>query len=225
MDCQAQGRGTGGIPAVQEQLDEIQTQMAANLDLIMMQMAANQAELLQNQAANLAVINDSLDLIMIQIAANQAVIIDSIAALKTSLPVILRASLPVITINDPLRAAINARTTDTVQSFEADALQSRTAQTLYQVEEALPTEYALETSYPNPFNPTTTIRFDLPQADHVTLKVYDVQGREVATLVSGSLSAGRHRVAWDANGLASGTYFYQLRAGSFIQTRLMLLLK
>ena len=196
MDCQAQGRGTGGIPAVQEQLDEIQTQMAANLDLIMMQMAAN-----------------------------QAVIIDSIAALKTSLPVILRASLPVITINDPLRAAINARTTDTVQSFEADALQSRTAQTLYQVEEALPTEYALETSYPNPFNPTTTIRFDLPQADHVTLKVYDVQGREVATLVSGSLSAGRHRVAWDANGLASGTYFYQLRAGSFIQTRLMLLLK
>jgi len=209
MDCQAQGRGTGGIPAVQEQLDEIQTQMAANLDLIMMQMAANQAELLQNQAANLAVINDSLDLIMIQMAANQAVIIDSIAALKTSLPVILRASLPVITINDPLRAAINARTTDT----------------LHPVEEALPTEYALETSYPNPFNPTTTIRFDLPQADHVTLKVYDVQGREVATLVSGSLSAGRHRVAWDANGLASGTYFYQLRAGSFIQTRLMLLLK
>ncbi len=89
----------------------------------------------------------------------------------------------------------------------------------------IPTAYALHTSYPNPFNPRTTIRFDLPQADHVTLKVFDVQGREIATLASQAMAAGQHRITWDASGFASGTYLYRLEAGSFVQSRQMMLVK
>jgi hypothetical protein len=85
--------------------------------------------------------------------------------------------------------------------------------------------YQLYSNYPNPFNPSTIIGFDLLQAGRVTLRVYDVQGREVATIVEGTLPAGFHTRTFDGSGLASGMYFYRLIAGSFIQTRKMLLLR
>lgn len=90
----------------------------------------------------------------------------------------------------------------------------------------VPTQYALFECYPNPFNPTTTIRFDIPTGSVVTLKVYDVLGREVAALVDGQYrEAGRYDVKFDASQLGSGVYFYRITAGSFTSVRKMLLMK
>jgi hypothetical protein len=85
--------------------------------------------------------------------------------------------------------------------------------------------YILDQNYPNPFNPTTSINYQLPITGHVTLKVYDILGREIATLVNKTLSKGSHNVNWNATNLTSGVYFYQLRAGNYISTKKMLLLK
>lgn len=89
----------------------------------------------------------------------------------------------------------------------------------------LPVEYALNQNYPNPFNPTTTIRYQLPQAGHVTLVVYNILGQQVASLVDGQIIAGIHSVAFDANRLASGVYLYRLQAGNYVEVRKMLLIK
>jgi hypothetical protein len=90
---------------------------------------------------------------------------------------------------------------------------------------ALPKAYALSQNYPNPFNPTTEIAFALPKSGLTTLKVYDLLGREVTTLVNRSLQAGDHRLSFDASSLASGIYFYRLESGSFSATKKMILLK
>lgn len=89
----------------------------------------------------------------------------------------------------------------------------------------IPKENVLNNAYPNPFNPTTTIKYQLPRDGFVTLKIYDMLGREVKTLVSDYKTSGKYSVSFDASELASGTYFYQLRAGNFISTKKMLLLK
>ena len=91
----------------------------------------------------------------------------------------------------------------------------------------LPEVYALAQNYPNPFNPATTIRFRLPKTEQVTLRVFDVLGREVAALLDNtSLTGGEHTVRFDASGLTSGVYLYRLEAGaSFVQTRRMMLVK
>lgn len=86
-------------------------------------------------------------------------------------------------------------------------------------------EFALYQNYPNPFNPSTSIQFSLPQASEVTLKVFDVTGREIVDLVSGRISAGQHSVTFNASRLSSGVYIYRLEAGEFIQTKRMLLIK
>ena len=86
-------------------------------------------------------------------------------------------------------------------------------------------EFALHSAYPNPFNPSTTIRFDLAEAGEVTLAVYDVSGREVARLVNGYRTAGGHRAVFDCSGLSSGIYFARLTAGEFQQTRKIILVK
>jgi hypothetical protein len=97
---------------------------------------------------------------------------------------------------------------------------------LMDVEESpLPTTYSLDQNYPNPFNPSTTIEFALPDAGYVSLKVYNVLGKEVAMLVSSELTAGRHEARLDAAELASGTYLYRLQAGAFVDTKKFLLLK
>ena len=91
--------------------------------------------------------------------------------------------------------------------------------------DATPTAYALDANWPNPFNPSTEIRFALPEAADVRLVVYDVMGREVARLADGPLAAGYHRVRFDASGLASGVYLYRIEVGAFTATRRMTLVK
>jgi len=86
-------------------------------------------------------------------------------------------------------------------------------------------EFELHQNYPNPFNPSTTIKWQQPKLGFVTLKIYDVLGREVTTLVNEELAAGKHETIFDASLLPSGVYFYQLKAGEFIQTKKMLLIK
>jgi hypothetical protein len=86
-------------------------------------------------------------------------------------------------------------------------------------------EYRLHPNYPNPFNPTTTIAFDLVEAGHVSLRIYDVMGREVAVLVNGYVPAGRHREVFDAQDLPSGVYMYKLTSGGFTDMQKMVLLK
>lgn len=89
----------------------------------------------------------------------------------------------------------------------------------------VPTEYSLYENYPNPFNPTTEIRFALPESAPVSLVIYDVTGREVARLVDGTLAAGYHRVQWEASAMPSGLYLYRLTAGTYTETRRMILMK
>ncbi len=83
---------------------------------------------------------------------------------------------------------------------------------------SIPTTYALKQNFPNPFNPTTKVQFDIPQACTVTLKVYTLLGKEVATLVSEELQAGSYKVEWDARGVPSGVYLCRMFAGSLGQT-------
>jgi len=89
----------------------------------------------------------------------------------------------------------------------------------------LPLTFSLSQNYPNPFNPSTTISYQLPVSKHVTLKVYDILGREVATLVDGFKSAGSYEVRFNASELSSGVYFMRLTAGTFSSTRKIMLTK
>ena len=88
-----------------------------------------------------------------------------------------------------------------------------------------PDVFALHPNYPNPFNPRTTIRFQLPEASHVKLAIYNVNGRLVADLVNGMRQAGYHEVTWDATGLASGMYICRVQAGDFTGLQKMMLVK
>ncbi|MBD3233832.1 MAG: T9SS type A sorting domain-containing protein [candidate division Zixibacteria bacterium] len=90
---------------------------------------------------------------------------------------------------------------------------------------SVPTEYTLVGSYPNPFNASTTITFELPVAGDVNLGVYNLMGQKVATMVNGEMEAGNHNVSWDASSQASGIYFYRLSANGEVSTRRMILLK
>ncbi|MBD3234047.1 MAG: T9SS type A sorting domain-containing protein [candidate division Zixibacteria bacterium] len=89
----------------------------------------------------------------------------------------------------------------------------------------VPGEYALIGSFPNPFNATTTITYELPEAGNVALEVYNIMGQKVATLVDGNMDAGQHSVVWDASSQSSGIYFYKLTAGGKALTKRMTLLK
>ncbi len=88
-----------------------------------------------------------------------------------------------------------------------------------------PSKFELMQNYPNPFNPSTTIKYQIPEAGMVTIKVYNILGQEVATLVNGMKNSGSYEVNFNANNLASGIYVYRLQAGDFLQTKKMLLLK
>jgi spore coat protein A len=87
------------------------------------------------------------------------------------------------------------------------------------------TEYSLDQNYPNPFNPSTTINFSVPDKSQVTLKIFDVLGNEVSTLINQEIPGGNHEVHFDATGLPSGVYFYNLTAGNFVENKKMMLLK
>ncbi|MBX2989828.1 MAG: T9SS type A sorting domain-containing protein [Bacteroidetes bacterium] len=87
------------------------------------------------------------------------------------------------------------------------------------------TQYSLSQNYPNPCNPNTTIRYQLPQTAVVVLRIYDILGQEVATLVNREIQAGNYDITWNAGGMASGVYFYQIHAGDFVQTRKLILIR
>lgn len=89
----------------------------------------------------------------------------------------------------------------------------------------LPTEFSLNPAYPNPFNPSTSLSFTLPEAAHVTLVIFDNTGREVAVLVNGLVNAGSHTLNFDANSLSSGIYFARMTAGSFSASQKLVLMK
>jgi hypothetical protein len=89
----------------------------------------------------------------------------------------------------------------------------------------IPEKFTLMQNYPNPFNPSTTITFSIPKNSQTSLKIFDVLGREVRTLVNEKLSAGSYNVSINASDLTSGVYFYSLRSGNFTETKKMMLLK
>ncbi len=119
-----------------------------------------------------------------------------------------------------LRITSNTPTSPTNISLSGNGVQPSSVE-----EHKLPTTYNLEQCYPNPFNPAATIRYSLPEAGPVTMKVYNTLGEEVATLVDHQQNAGTYTVSFDASGFASGLYFYRITAGKFSETRKMLLIK
>jgi len=94
----------------------------------------------------------------------------------------------------------------------------------------VPKEFALHQNYPNPFNPVTTIQYDLPKAAHVRLIIYDIMGREVATILNAEMNAGYQSIIWNTRNnfgkpVSAGIYFYHLQTKDFVKTRKMVLLK
>ena len=90
---------------------------------------------------------------------------------------------------------------------------------------SMPERFSLDQNYPNPFNPSTNIRYELPESAHVTLKIYDMSGRLVATILDEQRHAGSHSTRFDGADLASGLYLYRMQAGEFTQTRKLMLIK
>ena len=130
--------------------------------------------------------------------------------------IIVRTADVIMTVNGPVAilnpgAAVQAAKNGWVTSVE-------TIQTVVE-------NFELRQNYPNPFNPTTTISYSLPTTGFVTLKVYDILGKEVAELVNEQKSAGIHKVKFDAGKLSSGMYIYTIQSGNFSQTRKMILMK
>ncbi len=89
----------------------------------------------------------------------------------------------------------------------------------------VPRHFSLSQNYPNPFNPSTTIRYELPRRSRVMLRIFNLLGQVVATLVDEEKTAGRYEWFWDARNLASGLYFYRLQAGEFAETKKLVLVK
>ena len=132
----------------------------------------------------------------------------------------------------PIGASISAITAIMDYSFSAYKLEPRkdddfgtVTSVTYQVAGEMPKNFALEQNYPNPFNPTTTIRYSVPMASTVQLKVYNMLGQEVMTLVDGEQKAGSYFVVLDASQLSTGVYLYQLKTNQYTMTKKMMLLK
>ncbi len=123
--------------------------------------------------------------------------------------------------NTMIKSAVGQNFVGTAQLSNTEIISGFLADTLFRRmvvgvpdQEGLPTSYSLGQNYPNPFNPSTTIQFDIPKASIVTLKVYNMLGQEVATLVNEKREAGRCEVIFDGSKLSSGVYFYRLQARS-----------
>jgi hypothetical protein len=114
---------------------------------------------------------------------------------------------------------------NTTSSSEKSASDGQSPTSKKSTKKGIPDKFELSANYPNPFNPSTTIGFDLPEAAKVRLAVYDMLGREVALLADEERPAGQHSVRFDAGRLSSGMYIYRLQAGSFTQTKKLMLLK
>jgi Secretion system C-terminal sorting domain len=92
-------------------------------------------------------------------------------------------------------------------------------------EETIPTVFKLEQNYPNPFNPSTKIKFAVPEKSNVLIKIYDILGSEVATLVNEEMDAGWYEKSFNASVLASGVYLFRMEAGNYVNTKKMILLR
>ena len=102
---------------------------------------------------------------------------------------------------------------------------SKKSQQLISDKTGVPETYKIEQNYPNPFNPITNIKFQIKKPGLVTLKVYDILGREVTTIINKELEAGYYNYQWNASMLASGIYFYRITAGDYIEVKKMILMK
>ncbi len=105
--------------------------------------------------------------------------------------------------------------------FDRAAATSR----IYNNQSEIPDKYILSQNFPNPFNPVTTINFSIPKSGHVTIKVFDILGKETSVIVNEDYSAGNYRKEFDASDLSSGVYFYKITAGSFSETKKMVIIK
>ena len=94
-----------------------------------------------------------------------------------------------------------------------------------QATEIVPEAYSFNNAYPNPFNPSTTLSFALPIDSEVSLSIYDLQGREVASLIDGNMEAGYHTAIWNADVHGSGVYFVKMVAGEYVDTQKLMLVK
>ena len=108
---------------------------------------------------------------------------------------------------------------------EIDPYDSYSKYTGLKADKVQPLTYNLSQNYPNPFNPTTNIKFSIQKPGLVTLKIYNVLGQEVMTLVNQQLNAGSYNYTFDASRLSSGVYIYTISAGNFFQTKKMVLMK
>lgn len=93
------------------------------------------------------------------------------------------------------------------------------------VNDPLPVEYSLNQNFPNPFNPETKIQYALPEDNYVTIKIYDVLGKEVITLINEFRSAGRYNVTFNGENFSSGLYYYKIESGNFSQVKKMILIR
>jgi hypothetical protein len=118
-----------------------------------------------------------------------------------------------------------ATTIGTMGAAGIMALASRGVVTGVGMPDVLPAVFWLSQNYPNPFNPSTTIKYELPKSSVVRLSVFDMLGREVSMLVNERRDAGVHKATFDASGLSSGVYLYRLTAGSFVQSRKLIVLR
>ncbi len=129
-----------------------------------------------------------------------------------------------------LRMVINSnadiKSIEAVQKYSTtSAMSKRSKKSIAYNGSAKVTEYAISQNYPNPFNPSTTINYQIPKSGLVSLKVYDINGNEVANLVNETKETGRYSVEFNAKNLASGVYFYRIISGDFVQTKKMAILK
>lgn len=101
----------------------------------------------------------------------------------------------------------------------------RTTVGIQQISSEIPAVYKLFNNYPNPFNPETSIKFDIPKANNIELRIYDMKGSEVAVLINGKMEAGSYKYRWNASAFPSGVYFYRLKTHDFTDTKRMILVK
>jgi hypothetical protein len=112
-----------------------------------------------------------------------------------------------------------------VRLMQIDLDGTNTATEAKSIQMNSPVQFALEQNFPNPFNPSTTIRYGLPARTHVTMTIYNTLGQQVVELVNGDIDAGNHDVRVDGSNLASGVYFYRLTAGEHVDSKKLILMK
>jgi hypothetical protein len=136
-------------------------------------------------------------------------------------PIKIRAEKNSMTVKD----AITGKVLGSIEDGKELVITDQAVSKITVSGESIPTEFSLNQNYPNPFNPSTKISYSLPAASDVTVKIFNSLGEEIATLVNQKQEAGRYELNFNSTGLASGMYLYKIQAGSFTQTKKMILMK